>query len=84
MAQILTVIHDQSQSTWSEDWEWVSYYNWTGTPGALSPGVPNGGNGEPRLANGLVASSHRPSDDLCVFSACNARPAFQAQANRLS
>ncbi|KAH8880258.1 hypothetical protein GQ53DRAFT_755240 [Thozetella sp. PMI_491] len=68
MSQILTVVHDQSQSTWSDDWEFVSYYNWTGTAGALSPQVINGGNGEPKLANGLVGSSHRPSDDLCVFN----------------
>lgn len=65
--QVVRVIEEQSQSSWSDDWEFVSYYNWTGTPGALSPVVPNSGNGEPKLANGLVASSHRPSDDLCVF-----------------
>ncbi|KOS23210.1 Meiotically up-regulated protein [Escovopsis weberi] len=67
MSQVVRVIEEQSQGSWSNDWEFVSYYNWTGTPGALSPAVPNSGNGEPRLANGLVASSHRPSDDLCVF-----------------
>lgn len=70
MNAIMTTIHDQSQSTWTDDWQYVSYYNWTGTPGALSPMVPNKGNGEPKKANGLVASSHRPSDDLCVFSTC--------------
>lgn len=68
MNAIMTTIHDQSQSTWTDDWQFVSYYNWTGTPGALSPAVPNSGNGEPKMANGLVGSSHRPSDDLCVFS----------------
>ncbi|KAK8074077.1 hypothetical protein PG994_004976 [Apiospora phragmitis] len=68
MNAIMTTIHDQSQSTWTDDWQFVSYYNWTGTPGALSPQVPNGGNGEPKMAIGLVASSHRPSDDLCVFN----------------
>ncbi|KAK5991941.1 Meiotically up-regulated gene protein [Cladobotryum mycophilum] len=68
MSQIVRVIQEQSQGSWSNDWEFVSYYNWTGTPGALSPAVPNSGNGEPKLANGLVASSHRPSDDLCVFN----------------
>lgn len=67
MQTILELLRDQSQSSWSKDWEFVSYYNWTGTSGSLSPPVPNGGNGEPKLANGLVASSHRPSDDLCVF-----------------
>ncbi|KAM3443976.1 hypothetical protein NHJ13734_001700 [Beauveria thailandica] len=67
MQMILRLLRDQSQSSWSDDWEFVSYYNWTGTPGSLSPPVTNGGNGEPKLANGLVGSSHRPSDDLCVF-----------------
>lgn len=72
MSQIVRVLSEQSQSSWSSDFEWVSYYNWTGTAGALSPMVPNSGNGEPKQANGLVASSHRPSDDLCVFSESNA------------
>ncbi|KAM3463839.1 hypothetical protein MY5147_009618 [Beauveria neobassiana] len=63
-----TVFECKSESSWSNDWKFVSYYNWTGTSGSLSPPVPNGGNGEPKRANGLVASSHRPSDDLCVFN----------------
>ncbi|PNY26290.1 Uncharacterized protein TCAP_03782 [Tolypocladium capitatum] len=66
MKQILRVLHEQSQSSWI-DGEFVSYYNWTGTLGSPSPPVPNKGNGEPTKANGLVASHHRPSDDLCVF-----------------
>ncbi|KAG6010039.1 hypothetical protein E4U21_000481 [Claviceps maximensis] len=68
MNKILQTIEEQSQSSWSNDWDFVSYYNWTGTPGSLSGPVPNSGNGEPKLANGLVASSHRPSDDVCVFN----------------
>ncbi|KAK3934046.1 Six-hairpin glycosidase-like protein [Diplogelasinospora grovesii] len=73
ITQILTVLRDQSRGSWSddeeEDWEFVSYYNWTGVAGeSLSPAVVNGGNGEPKAANGLVGSSHRPSDDLCVFN----------------
>ncbi|OAQ96798.1 hypothetical protein LLEC1_06971, partial [Akanthomyces lecanii] len=68
MQTILELLRDQSQGSWSDDWEFVSYYNWTGTAGSLSPPVTNGGNGEPKLANGLVGSSHRPSDDLCVFN----------------
>ncbi|KAM0738877.1 hypothetical protein ACQRIT_006614 [Beauveria bassiana] len=68
MQTILRLLRDQSESSWSDDWKFVSYYNWTGTSGSLSPPVPNGGNGEPKFANGLVASSHRPSDDLCVFN----------------
>ncbi|KAF5019812.1 hypothetical protein F66182_8181 [Fusarium sp. NRRL 66182] len=68
MAQILRVIDEQSQSTWADDWTYISYYNWTGQAGSLSPPVPNSGNGEPKLANGLVACSHRPSDDLSVFN----------------
>lgn len=68
MNQVLTVLHDESQSSWDKDFNFVSYYNWTGTADALSAPVTNGGNGEPKLANGLVGSSHRPSDDICVFS----------------
>lgn len=68
MKQIVAVIEQQSQSSWSDNWEFVSYFNWTGTAGSLSPPVTNGGNGEPKKANGLVACSHRPSDDLSVFS----------------
>ncbi|KAI0131867.1 Six-hairpin glycosidase-like protein [Xylariales sp. AK1849] len=68
IGQIMAVIRNQSESSWSDDWEFVSYYNWTGTAGSLSPPVTNSGNGEPKVANGLVASSHRPSDDLCVFN----------------
>lgn len=74
MSQILTVLHDQSQSSWASDWEFVSYYNFSGMPGSLSPAVSNGGNGEPKKANGLVGSSHRPSDDLCIFSMFSAMP----------
>lgn len=68
MQAILDVLRNESQGSWSEDWQYISYYNWTGTAGSLSPPVTNSGNGEPRLANGLVGSSHRPSDDLCIFS----------------
>lgn len=67
MSAILHTLDEQSQGTWTADWQFVSHYNWTGTAGSLSPPVPNSGNGEPRAANGLVASSHRPSDDLVVF-----------------
>ncbi|UNI24934.1 hypothetical protein JDV02_010650 [Purpureocillium takamizusanense] len=68
MDKITTVLHDQSQSSWSDDFDFVSYFNWTGLTGSLSPPVPNGGNGEPKQANGLVSCSHRPSDDICVFN----------------
>lgn len=68
MNQILRVIDEQSQSTWADDWSYISYYNWTGLAGSLSPPVPNSGNGEPKQGNGLVACSHRPSDDLSVFN----------------
>ena len=58
---------DQSQPTFDDDWNYVSYYNWTGTAGALSPRVPNRGNGEPKAYTGLVGTHHRPSDDLSTF-----------------
>lgn len=78
MKTILQLINDQSQSSWSDDFKFISYYNWTGTAGSLSPPVTNSGNGEPKLANGLVGSSHRPSDDLCVFNYITADNAMMA------
>lgn len=65
--QIFRVIWEQSQSTFDEDYNLVSYYNWTGGNGALSPAVNNAGNGEPKLYTGLVGTHHRPSDDLSTF-----------------
>jgi meiotically up-regulated gene 157 (Mug157) protein len=67
ITQIFRVIWEQSQPTFDEDWNRQSYYNWTGGNGALSPAVPNGGNGEPKAYTGLVGTHHRPSDDLSVF-----------------
>jgi len=66
--QIFRVIEEQSQASWDEDYNFVSYYNWTGTPGAsLSPLVNNDGNGEPKGYTGMVGTHHRPSDDLSTF-----------------
>ena len=67
MNAILQVLHDQSEGSWDEDFNFISHYNFTGTEGSLQPIIKNSGNGEPRLANGLVASSHRPSDDQQVL-----------------
>ena len=64
-----------SSSTFDDDWNYVSYYNWTGGNGALSPAVPNRGNGEPKLYTGLVGTHHRPSDDLSTFGQCRTCPA---------
>jgi len=66
--QIFRVINEQSQSTFDENFNVVSYYNWTGGRGALSPMVSNQGNGEPKAYTGLVGTHHRPSDDLSVFA----------------
>ncbi|KAF9782151.1 Six-hairpin glycosidase-like protein [Thelephora terrestris] len=67
--QIIRVIEEQSQASWDEDFNFVSYYNWTGTPGAsLSPLVNNDGNGEPKGYTGMVGTHHRPSDDLTTFA----------------
>lgn len=68
MDAILTNVGDEMQSSWSEDWDWVVYYNWTGTPGSSSPPVDNDGTGEPKKMNGLVGCTHRPSDDRTIFS----------------
>ncbi len=67
ISQIFRVIVEQSQATFDEDFNLVSYYNWTGGNGALSPAVNNAGNGEPKAYTGLVGTHHRPSDDLSVF-----------------
>ncbi|CCM01703.1 uncharacterized protein FIBRA_03767 [Fibroporia radiculosa] len=65
--QIFSVIWEQSQATFDQDWNLVSYYNWTGEAGSLAGAVNNGGNGEPKAYTGLVGTSHRPSDDLSTF-----------------
>ncbi|KAF7797538.1 hypothetical protein EIP86_008738 [Pleurotus ostreatoroseus] len=66
--QIFRVIDEQSQGTFDKDFNLVSYYNWTGGNGALSPAVNNAGNGEPKAYTGLVGTHHRPSDDLSTFA----------------
>lgn len=67
IGQIFRVIEEQSQPTFDENWNFISYYNWTGGNGALSPAVNNAGNGEPKGYTGLVGTHHRPSDDLSTF-----------------
>ncbi|KAF8205144.1 Six-hairpin glycosidase-like protein [Pholiota molesta] len=66
--QIFRVINEQSQGTFDADFNFISYYNWTGGGGSLSPMVDNNGNGEPKAYTGLVGTHHRPSDDLSVFA----------------
>ncbi|KAF8076196.1 Six-hairpin glycosidase-like protein [Lyophyllum atratum] len=66
--QVFRVINEQSQATFDADFNFISYYNWTGGNGALSPQVVNRGNGEPKAYTGLVGTHHRPSDDLSVFA----------------
>ncbi|KAF9483987.1 hypothetical protein BDN70DRAFT_798797 [Pholiota conissans] len=66
--QIFRVINEQSQGTFDENFNFISYYNWTGGGGSLSPMVNNGGNGEPKAYTGLVGTHHRPSDDLSIFA----------------
>ncbi|EKM77647.1 hypothetical protein AGABI1DRAFT_122020 [Agaricus bisporus var. burnettii JB137-S8] len=66
--QIFRVINEQSQATFDKDFNFISFYNWTGGNGALSPMVPNRGNREPKAFTGLVGTHHRPSDDLSVFA----------------
>jgi meiotically up-regulated gene 157 (Mug157) protein len=66
--QVFRVIDEQSQASFDDDFNFVSFYNWTGSAGALSPRVPNGGNGEPKAYTGLVGTHHRPSDDLSTFA----------------
>ncbi|KAF8680217.1 Metal-independent alpha-mannosidase [Rhizoctonia solani] len=68
ISQIFRVIEEQSQGTFDEDFNVISYYNWTGGNGALSPQVPNRGNGEPKGYTGMVGTHHRPSDDLSTYA----------------
>jgi hypothetical protein len=60
-------MEEQSQPSFDMDWNFKSYYTWSGGPGALSPSVNNGGHGEPKGYSGMVGTHHRPSDDRCVF-----------------
>lgn len=64
---IMRVIGEQSQPTFDENYNVISYYHWSGQPGSMSPPVPNGGNGEPKGYTGMVGTHHRPSDDLVVY-----------------
>ncbi|KNZ74441.1 Meiotically up-regulated gene 157 protein [Termitomyces sp. J132] len=66
--QIFRVINEQSQPTFDANFNFISYYNWTGGGGSLSPQVNNLGNGEPKAYTGLVGTHHRPSDDLSTFA----------------
>ncbi|KAI0346760.1 hypothetical protein BDW22DRAFT_1480505 [Trametopsis cervina] len=68
ISQIFRVIEEQSQPTFDEEFNFISFYNWTGGNGALSPAVNNAGNGEPKAYTGLVGTHHRPSDDLSTFA----------------
>jgi len=65
--QIFRVMNEQSQPSFDADFNFISYYNWTGLPGSLAGSVNNGGNGEPKGYTGMVGTSHRPSDDLSVY-----------------
>ncbi|KAF9221854.1 hypothetical protein BS17DRAFT_796694 [Gyrodon lividus] len=66
--QIFRVMNEQSQPSYDANFNFVSYYNWTGLPGSLPGMVVNGGNGEPKGYTGMVGTSHRPSDDLSVYA----------------
>ncbi|KAF7329400.1 hypothetical protein MKEN_00201600 [Mycena kentingensis (nom. inval.)] len=66
--QIFRVINEQSQASFDENFNFISYYNWTGGNGALSPMVFNRGNGEPKGYTGMVGTHHRPSDDISTYA----------------
>ncbi|KAF5393651.1 hypothetical protein D9757_000199 [Collybiopsis confluens] len=66
--QIFQVINNQSQGTWDENFNFISYYNWTGVSGSLAGPVNNQGNGEPKAYTGMVGTHHRPSDDLSTYA----------------
>jgi hypothetical protein len=54
--QIFRVINEQSQGSFDENFNFISYYNWTGGNGALAPMVYNRGNGEPKAYTGMFSS----------------------------
>ncbi|KAJ7278384.1 Six-hairpin glycosidase-like protein [Mycena rebaudengoi] len=67
--QIFRVMDEQSKPSFDENGNWVSYFNWTGgARGSLQPAVYNKGHGEPRAYTGMVATHHRPSDDLSGYA----------------
>ncbi|KAG8218384.1 Six-hairpin glycosidase-like protein [Butyriboletus roseoflavus] len=66
--QIFRVMDEQSQPSFDANFNFISYYNWTGLPGSLAGPVNNGGNGELKGYTGMVGTSHRPSDDLSVYA----------------
>ncbi|EJD53887.1 hypothetical protein AURDEDRAFT_110595 [Auricularia subglabra TFB-10046 SS5] len=68
VAAIFKVIEEQSQPTFDEDFNLLSYYSWSGGNGALAPFVNNRGNNEPNAYTGMVKTHHRPSDDLSTFA----------------
>jgi hypothetical protein len=53
VTQIFRVINEQSQPSFDANFNRISYYNWTGGNGALSPAVTNQGNGEPKAYTGV-------------------------------
>jgi meiotically up-regulated gene 157 (Mug157) protein len=59
--QIFRVITEQSQSTFDDHFNVISFYNWTGGPGSLSPAVDNEGNGEPKAFTGISWLIHSSS-----------------------
>ncbi|KAJ7843004.1 Six-hairpin glycosidase-like protein [Mycena olivaceomarginata] len=69
VTQIFRVINEQSQPSFDANFNRISYYNWTGGNGALSPAVTNQGNGEPKAYTVcMVGTHHRPSDDISIFA----------------
>ncbi|KZT37646.1 hypothetical protein SISSUDRAFT_1062661 [Sistotremastrum suecicum HHB10207 ss-3] len=68
ISQMFRVIEEQSQATFDEEFNFISYYNWTGGADSLSPPVNNYGNAEPKAYTGMVGTHHRPSDDLSTFA----------------
>ncbi|PPQ84639.1 hypothetical protein CVT26_003930, partial [Gymnopilus dilepis] len=66
--QIFLVINQQSQASFDENYNFISYYRYTGSGDSGVPFVNNNGTGEPKAYTGMVGTHHRPSDDLSVFA----------------
>ncbi|KAF8906780.1 fungal and bacterial [Gymnopilus junonius] len=61
-------INEAFQASFDENYNFISYYRYTGSGDSGVPFVNNNGTGEPKAYTGMVGTHHRPSDDLSVFA----------------
>ncbi|KAJ7816799.1 Six-hairpin glycosidase-like protein [Mycena leptocephala] len=66
--QIFRVVNEQSQSNFDADFNWVSFYNWTGRSGSLSPPVNNAGAGERGRLRSKTAQGKNVTEQATLWS----------------